>query len=83
MNLDRYFVLTEFNELLNSSSMIYCFFFPSSSLKDICEVYMKYDVKYIFHIYLTSRRGSRGSEMGEFSPPLFLSPLLSFFFSYP
>ena len=29
------------------------------------------------------RRGSRGGEMGEFSPPLFLSPLLSFFFSYP
>ena len=29
------------------------------------------------------RRGSRGSEMGEFSPlPLFLSPLFSFF-SYP
>ena len=30
-----------------------------------------------------SRRGSRGGEMGEFSPPLFLSPLLSFLFSYP
>ena len=31
------------------------------------------------------RHGSRGGEMGEFSPPppLFLSPLLSFFFSYP
>ena len=28
------------------------------------------------------RRGSRGGEMGEFSPPLFLSPLLSCF-SYP
>ena len=29
------------------------------------------------------RRGSWGGEIGEFSPPLFLSPLLSFFFSYP
>ena len=29
------------------------------------------------------RRGSRGGEMGEFSPPLFLSPLLSFFFLIP
>ena len=29
------------------------------------------------------RRGSRGGEMGEFSPPLYLSPLLSFLFSYP
>ena len=30
------------------------------------------------------RRGSRGGEMGEFSPLLFLSPFfLSFFFSYP
>ena len=30
------------------------------------------------------RRGSRGGEMGEFSPPpLFLSSLLFFFFSYP
>ena len=31
------------------------------------------------------RRGSRGGEMGEFSPPppLFLSPLLSFFFIIP
>ena len=28
------------------------------------------------------RRGSRGGEMGEFSPPLYLSSLLSFF-SYP
>ena len=28
------------------------------------------------------RRGSRGGEMGEFSPTLFLSPLLSFF-PYP
>ena len=29
------------------------------------------------------RRGSRGGEMGEFSPPpLFLNPLLSFVFSY-
>ena len=29
------------------------------------------------------RHGSRGGEMGEFSPLLFLSPLLSSFFSYP
>ena len=43
--------------------------------------------RFIFHSgsFFTSfqgvepRRGSRGGEMGEFSPPLFLSPLLSFF----
>ena len=31
---------------------------------------------------LFHKRGSRGGKMGEFSPPLFLSPLLSFY-SYP
>ena len=31
------------------------------------------------HVTYDSRRGSRGGEMGEFSPPLLLRPLLSFF----
>ena len=30
-----------------------------------------------------NRRGSRGGEMGHFSPPFFLSPLLSFLFYNP
>ena len=54
---------------------------------DDCQAIKKSFVLYM-NMYIQqqpkeARRESRGGEMGEFSPPFFQSPLLSFFFLIP